>query len=59
MITGLHHVQVAIPATGELAARAFYGGLLALPELAKPAALAARAGLWFRVGDAELHLGIE
>ena len=33
MITGLDHVQVAIPAGGEPAAREFYGGLLGMTEL--------------------------
>lgn len=59
MITGYDHVQVAIPTGGEPAARAFYGGLLGLVELAKPAALASRGGCWFHSGDAVLHLGVE
>lgn len=58
-ITGLHHVQVTIPAGGEAEARAFYGGVLAMVEVAKPPALAARGGAWFRAGTAELHLGVE
>ena len=33
-------------------ARAFYGGLLGLPEIEKPAALAARGGCWFACGHA-------
>ena len=59
MITALHHVQVAVPAGGEPAAREFYGTLLGMTEVAKPAALAARGGAWFRAGAAELHLGVE
>jgi catechol 2,3-dioxygenase-like lactoylglutathione lyase family enzyme len=58
-ITGIDHVQVAAPAGCEDAARAFYGGLLELDELRKPAALAARGGCWFRVGAQELHIGVE
>lgn len=58
-ITGLDHVQVAIPAGGEDAARAFYGGLLGMREDPKPAALAARGGCWFSSGSAVLHLGVE
>lgn len=46
-ITGLDHVQIAMPAGGEDAARAFYGGLLGLVEVPKPAALATRGGCWF------------
>jgi catechol 2,3-dioxygenase-like lactoylglutathione lyase family enzyme len=59
VITGLDHVQVAIPTGGEQQARDFYGGLLSMTELAKPAALADRGGCWFSAGTAALHLGIE
>jgi len=54
-----HHVQLAMPPGGEAAARAFYAGVLGLAEVAKPAALAARGGVWFRAGALELHLGVE
>ena len=59
MITGYDHVQVAIPADTEPAARAFYGDLLGMTELAKPPALAVRGGCWFTAGAAMLHLGVE
>lgn len=55
----IDHVQVAMPAGGEAAARHFFGGLLGLDEIAKPAALAARGGCWFAVGGQQLHLGVE
>ena len=55
----LHHVQLAIPAGGEDAARRFYGGVLGMAELAKPEALRARGGCWFRGGGWEVHLGVE
>ncbi|WP_232677434.1 VOC family protein [Nocardioides sp. R-C-SC26] len=60
----LHHVQVSCPPGGEEAARAFYGTGLGLDEVAKPAALAVRGGVWFRSFDgecvtAELHVGVE
>lgn len=58
-ITGIDHVQVAAPVGCEGAARAFYGALLGLEEVAKPPALAARGGCWFRAGSAELHVGVE
>jgi len=54
----LDHVQLAIPAGGEAAARAFFGGLLGLDEIAKPAELAARGGCWFTLGAHQLHLGV-
>ena len=59
MITGIDHVQVAMPPGREDAARAFYAGLLGMSELPKPPALAARGGCWFGSGSAVLHLGVE
>ncbi|MDQ2836286.1 MAG: glyoxalase [Actinomycetota bacterium] len=59
MITGIDHVQVAIPVGSEAVARAFYGSLLEMTELPKPAALAARGGCWFVAGTAVLHLGVQ
>ncbi|HEY0417218.1 MAG TPA: VOC family protein [Gaiellaceae bacterium] len=58
-ITGIDHVQVAAPPGCEAEARAFYGRLLGLEELAKPEPLAARGGCWFRAGAQELHVGVE
>ena len=61
----LHHVQVACPAGGVDAARGFYADGLGLVEVAKPVALAARGGCWFRAHDqdgavvAEIHVGVE
>ena len=55
----LHHVQLAMPPGREAEARAFYGQLVGLPELTKPANLAPRGGCWFQLGDRELHLGVE
>jgi catechol 2,3-dioxygenase-like lactoylglutathione lyase family enzyme len=55
----IHHVQVAIPPGGEARARAFYGGLLGLEEVAKPANLRGRGGLWYRAGPRQLHLGVD
>ncbi|HVX53013.1 VOC family protein [Nocardioides sp.] len=59
MITGLDHVQVAIPRGGEATARGFYRELLGMTEIPKPPALAARGGCWFESGRAVLHLGVE
>src|SRR6185295_2500902 len=55
---GLHHVQLAMPAGEEGAARGFYSGVLGLVEIPKPAELAARGGAWFRGGALEVHLGV-
>lgn len=58
-ITLLHHVQLAMPAGGEEAARVFYGQLLGLPEVPKPGELAKRGGCWFEQGDIRVHMGVE
>jgi catechol 2,3-dioxygenase-like lactoylglutathione lyase family enzyme len=59
VIIGLHHVQLAVPAGSKPALRRFYGAMLGMAEIPKPAALAARGGVWFRSGKAELHLGVD
>ena len=58
-IVGVDHVQLAMPAGGEDAARRFYGEVLGLTEVPKPPALAGRGGAWFEGGDVRLHLGVE
>ena len=58
-IVAIDHVQLAMPAGGEPAARAFYTGVLGLPEVEKPPALAKRGGCWFENPDVKLHLGVE
>ena len=58
-VVGLHHVQLAAPRGSEAAQRRFYADVLGMAEVPKPAALAARGGVWFRSGALELHLGIE
>lgn len=55
----LDHVQVAAPPGGEAEARRFYGELLGLEEIPKPEPLRDSGGVWFRVGERELHVGIE
>jgi len=59
VIEGIDHVLVAAPPGCEDAARAFYGGLLGMAELAKPEPLAGRGGAWFAAGAQQLHVGIE
>ena len=58
-IRGVDHVQLAMPAGGEDEARAFYDGVLGIPEKRKPPHLAARGGCWFAAEGVELHLGVE
>jgi len=58
-IKAIDHVQLAMPAGKEEEARAFYGKVLGIPEIVKPANLAKRGGCWFERGDLKIHLGVE
>jgi catechol 2,3-dioxygenase-like lactoylglutathione lyase family enzyme len=58
-LTGLDHVQLAIPAGGEDAARRFYVETLGLAEKPKPPLLAFRGGCWFDGPGLRLHLGVD
>ena len=62
LVRAVLHVQVAIPVGGEDEARAFYGGLLGLAEVAKPPQLAQRGGCWFELPEGscgQVHLGVD
>lgn len=58
-ILALHHVLVSVPRSDEAAAKAFYCDVLGLPEIPKPESLRANGGFWCRLGDRELHIGLE
>lgn len=58
-IIRIDHVQLAMPHGGEDRAREFYAGLLEVPEVPKPPALAERGGVWFQRGDVRIHLGVD
>ena len=58
-LRGIHHVQLAMPAGEAEAAVRFYGTVLGLERIPKPAVLAPRGGVWFKRGELEVHLGVE
>ncbi len=55
----IDHILIAMPVGREEEARAFYSGMLGLPEKTKPPQLAARGGCWFENGAVTVHLGID
>jgi catechol 2,3-dioxygenase-like lactoylglutathione lyase family enzyme len=59
MIERIHHVQLTIPTGAEDEARAFFCGVLGLPEIPKPESLQGRGGFWVSVGGQEVHIGTE
>jgi catechol 2,3-dioxygenase-like lactoylglutathione lyase family enzyme len=54
----LDHVQIAIPRGQEEEARRFYRDIVGLSEIDKPEALRHRGGVWFELGNNQLHLGV-
>jgi catechol 2,3-dioxygenase-like lactoylglutathione lyase family enzyme len=61
-ITELNHVQVTVPGSAEQEAKHFYGTLLGLEEIPKPAgprSPRSQRGAWYRCGNVELHLSVE
>ena len=58
-ILGLHHVQISVPVSMEESAIEFYGNVLGLTQIEKPASLKDRGGTWFELDGLQLHLAIE
>ena len=58
-VTGIDHVQLAMPHGGEEEARRFFVNVLGMAEVAKPAHLAINGGCWFAAGSAHIHCGVE
>ena len=59
LLTGIDHVQLAMPHGGEPHARDFWGGVMGLKEVAKPAHLALNGGCWFEGEGITIHCGVE
>ncbi|PYS72418.1 MAG: hypothetical protein DMF69_07630 [Acidobacteria bacterium] len=55
----IHHVNVTVPRSLEAAAKHFYGTVMGLSEVPKPAESKGRGGAWYQLGPLQLHLSIE
>lgn len=58
-ILQIDHVQLAAPKDSEDRARHFFGDILGLKEIEKPKILKKRGGVWFSIGNQQIHIGIE
>ncbi|HEY5073343.1 MAG TPA: VOC family protein [Pyrinomonadaceae bacterium] len=58
MVTELHHVNVTVPPELESVTKEFYGAVLGLEQVPKPAA-SRQSGAWYQIGDNQLHLSVE
>jgi catechol 2,3-dioxygenase-like lactoylglutathione lyase family enzyme len=55
-IIEIDHVNVIVPKALEDAAKHFYGSVLGLKQIPKPAELQVRGGAWYELGSVQLHL---
>ncbi len=55
----IHHVQLMMPRGRDDDALAFYADLLGLARIEKPADMPNPDGIWLRLGEQELHLGVQ
>jgi catechol 2,3-dioxygenase-like lactoylglutathione lyase family enzyme len=58
MAIKLHHVNVTVPAELEASTKDFYGNVLGLEQVPKPAA-ARQSGAWYQIGATQLHLSVD
>ena len=58
MAIELHHVNVTVPSELEAETKEFYGVVLGLEQVPKPAA-ARQSGAWYQIGANQLHLSVE
>lgn len=58
-IIELSHVNVTVPQELEAATKHFYGIILGLKQLQKPAGSRTSVGAWYELGAVQLHLSIE
>ena len=58
-IIGVNHVNVTVPAALETAAKHFYGDVLGLRQMPKPAGTRQNIGAWYQLGQMQLHLSTE
>lgn len=53
------HIHICVPAERLEEARVFYKDVMGLKQIERPKELDASRGLWFAIGDIELHIGVE
>ena len=58
MTIELHHVNVTVPPELEAETKDFYGAVVGLEQVPKPAA-ARQSGAWYQIGAMQLHLSVD
>jgi catechol 2,3-dioxygenase-like lactoylglutathione lyase family enzyme len=58
-VTQIHHVTIYVPRAKQAAAEHFYGEVLNLPRIPRPAAFGGEGdGAWYELGGVQLHLSL-
>jgi len=59
-VTHIHHVTLYVPREAQAAAERFYGEVLGLPRIPRPAAFGGEAtGAWYELGGVQIHLSLQ
>jgi len=58
-VLAIHHVNVTVPAQQEESTKRFYGEVLGLERIEKPAGSRTTVGAWYQLGPVQLHLSVE
>jgi catechol 2,3-dioxygenase-like lactoylglutathione lyase family enzyme len=58
MAIALHHVNVTVAPDLEATTKEFYGSVLGLQQVPKPAT-SRQSGAWYQIGGTQLHLSVE
>ncbi|MBK0380176.1 VOC family protein [Mucilaginibacter segetis] len=53
------HFHICVPAKKLEEAKWFYTEIIGLKQIERPDHLFSSEGYWFKIGDAELHIGVE
>ena len=53
---GLDHTAIVVPSDRLQEARRFYSDVLGLQEASRPEAELGRPGIWYQLGDVQLHI---
>ena len=59
LVHSLSHINVTVPAEAEAPAKDFYGTVLGLTQIPKPAGTRQNVGAWYELGGVQLHLSVE
>lgn len=58
-VTAFHHTNVRVPRALEAETKHFYGAILGLTEVLKPAASRPTGGAWYQIGSNQIHLSLD